>query len=103
MTNILIKEPLNLVAFITYSRQKKLDCKWEGGWEIQSIQGPATYTITDGTRTKTVHENRLCPRTQFGESNLQAPSIEHDVIDVDGPRERCYPTRNRRPPDRFTL
>ena len=42
----------------------KLDCKWEGGWEIQSIQGPATYTITDGTRTKTVHVNRLRPRTQ---------------------------------------
>ena len=31
----------------------KLDLKWEGGWEIQSVQGPST-------RTKTVHVNRLC-------------------------------------------
>ena len=29
----------------------------EGGWEIQSVQEPSTYTITDGTRTKTVHVN----------------------------------------------
>ena len=86
----------------------KLDSKWEGGWEIESIQWPATYTITDGTRTKTVHINRLRPRTQPSncstsrESNWEAPSIEHDVIDTDVPRERRYPTCNRRPPDRFT-
>ena len=35
----------------------KLDLKWEGGWKIQSVQGPSTYTITDGTRTRTVHVN----------------------------------------------
>ena len=80
----------------------KLDSKWEGGWEIQNIQGPVTYTITYGTRTKTVHVNRLRPRTQLTplvtnsgttrtEAVWEAPSIEHDVIDTDVPRERCYP------------
>ena len=39
----------------------KLDLKWEGKWRIQLIQGPTTYTITDGDRTRTVHANRLHP------------------------------------------
>ena len=91
----------------------KLDLKWEGGWEIQSVQGPSTYTITDGTRTRTVHVNRLRPRTQLTSSHSstprgnhwEAPSIEHDVIDtgLDVPGERRYPTCNRRPPERFTF
>ena len=71
----------------------KLDLKWQGGWKIQSVQGPATYTITDGTTTKTVHVNQL--RLQIlatpshsntaNEANWEAPSIEHDEIDQDVP------------------
>ena len=61
-----------------------------GGWEIQSVQGPSTYTITDGTRTRTVHVNRLRPQTQLTSSHSstprgshwEAPSIEYDVIDM---------------------
>ena len=91
----------------------KLDLKWEGGWKIPSVQGPATYTITNGTTTKTVHVNRL--RSQIlatpshsntaNEANWEAPSIEHDEIDQYIPvcREWRYPTRIRRPPDRFTF
>ena len=91
----------------------KLDFKWEGGWKILSVQGPATYTITDGTTTKTVHVNRLRPQilatpshnNTGSEANWEAPSIEHDEIDPDVPvcGERRYPTRNRRPPDRLTF
>ena len=91
----------------------KLDFKWEGGWKILSVQRPATYTITDGTTTKTVHVNRLRPQilatpshnNTGSEANWEAPSIEHDEIDPDVPvcGERRYPTRNRRPPDRLTF
>ena len=42
----------------------KSDPKWEGQWKIQSIQGPTTYTITDGDRIKTVHINHIHPRIQ---------------------------------------
>ena len=42
----------------------KLDPGWEGEWIIRSVQSPVTYTIHDGTRTKTVHINRLRPRLQ---------------------------------------
>ena len=42
----------------------KLNPKWEGKWRIQSIQGPTTYTITDGDRTRTVHINCLRHRIQ---------------------------------------
>ena len=37
----------------------KLDPLWEGEWIIQSIVSPTTYTIHDGSRTKTVHIDRL--------------------------------------------
>ena len=89
----------------------KLDPKWEGKWRIQSIQGPTTYTITDGDMTRTVHINRLRRRIQpiplsqdAAESssyrNWEALVIEQYIFDGDEP-ESCYPTRNRRPPDRF--
>ena len=85
----------------------KLDAKWEGGY----IHGQPTYTITDGTRIKTVHVNRICPQTQLTslsgttqkEAVWKAQSIEHDVIDIHVPNERRYPTRNQKPPDRLTL
>ena len=77
------------------------------------MQGPATYKITDGTTTKIVHVNRLrpqilvtpCHSNTASEANWEAPSIEHDEIDpgVPVPGERRYPTRDRRPPDRFTF
>ena len=38
----------------------KLDSKQEGGWIVQTVQGPTTYVITDGKRHRTVHINRLC-------------------------------------------
>ena len=85
----------------------------KGGWKIQSVQGPATYTITDGTITKTVHVNQLRPQmlatpshsNTASEANWEAPSIEHDEIDSGVPvcGERLYPTHNRRPPDRFSF
>ena len=77
------------------------------------MQGPATYKITDGTTTKIVHVNRLrpqilatpCHSNTASEANWEAPSIEHDEIDPSVPvhGERRYPTRDRRPPDRFTF
>ena len=82
-----------------------------GGWKIETVQGPTTYTITDGRRTKTVHVNRLRIQNQPTSDSIatpeehtwEVPSIEHEVIDTEIPREQQYPTRNRRPPDRLTF
>ena len=35
----------------------KLDPRWEGGWTVKSVQSPTTYTISDGSRIRTVHIN----------------------------------------------
>ena len=39
---------------------RKLDKRWEGGWEVTEIKGPVNVVIknTDG-RVKVVHVNRL--------------------------------------------
>ena len=39
----------------------KLDPRLEEGWTVKSVHSPTTYTISDGSRTKTVHINRLQP------------------------------------------
>ena len=52
----------------------KLDPQWEGQWEIQSVKGPATYKISDGTRTRVVHVNRLQHRYQ--PQNTTAPPVQ---------------------------
>ena len=88
----------------------KLDARWEGQWSVKSVVSPTTYTISDGNRSRTVHINKLRPRLQASNtSTLTAPpqqevwtppSIEHHVVenDLSGPR---YPTRARRPSDRY--
>ena len=102
---------INQSVWLSSPTAGKFDAKWEGGWKIKTVQGPTTYTITDGRRTKTVHVNRLRIQNQPTSDSIatpeehtwEAPSIEHEVIDTEIPRERRYPTRNRRPPDRFTF
>ena len=37
----------------------KLDPRWEGRWVVKSVKSPLNMEITDGTRTKVVHVNRL--------------------------------------------
>ena len=83
------------MACLTYSRQA--GSQVGGEWKIQSIQGPTTYTIIDGDRTRTVYVNRICPWVQptpvrvdtdkpLAESNWEAPSIEHHTIALDKTR-----------------
>ena len=90
----------------------KLDPRWEGGWIIQSIVSPTTYTIHDGCRTRTVHINRLRRRLQvvtttptslpLPQEDWAPPSVEHHfVTDDHEPLVPRYPTRDRRPPDRY--
>ena len=100
-------------VWLTSPTAGKLDPKWEGDWEVQAVNGPATYTITDGKRTKTVHVNRLRSRIQPSlrtapESNMEKvsqwspPSVEHVIVDTEeSPAAPRYPTRDRRPPDWF--
>ena len=35
-----------------------------GGWTMKVMQGPITYTITDGKRDRTVHISRLRKQIQ---------------------------------------
>ena len=99
-------------VWLTSPTAGKLDPKWEGDWEVQTVNGPTTYTISDGKRTRTVHVNRLRPRIQPAlvsaspESRVvecwSPPSIEHEVVDVgESTTEARYPSRERRPPDWF--
>lgn len=99
-------------VWLTVPTAGKLDPKWEGDYEVQTVNGPTTYTISDGKRTKTVHVNRLRPRIQPAliaaspESKVadcwSPPSIEHRVVDVEeSSTEPRYPSRERRPPDWF--
>ena len=51
-------------VWLTSPTTGKLDPKWEGDWEVLTVNGSTTYTISDGKRTKTVHVNRLRSRIQ---------------------------------------
>ena len=91
----------------------KLDPKWEGDWEVLTVNGSTTYTISDRKRTKTVHVNRLRPRIQPAlraatelrpekVSQWSPPSVEHIIMDTEEPPAGSrYPTRDRRPPGWF--
>jgi len=46
-------------VWLTSPTAGKLDPKWEGDKEVQTVNEPTTYTISDGEQTKTVHVNRL--------------------------------------------
>ena len=37
----------------------KLDPKWEGDWEMKTVNEPTMYTISDEKQTRVVHVNRL--------------------------------------------
>ena len=92
----------------------KLSPRWEGGWRVEEIKTAVTMKITDGHRSKVVHVNRVRHRYQLqqGESVEQEqnksfttwspPEIEHSIVPVDPPM-RCYPLRDRHPPDRLRL
>ena len=99
-------------VWLTSSTAGKLDPKWEGDLEVKTVNGPTTYTISDGKRTKIVHVNRLRPLIQPAlvsaspDSKVvecwSPPSIEHEIMDAEeSPTETHYPSRERRPPDWF--
>ena len=48
----------------------KLDPRWEGEWIIQPKVSPTTYTIHDGSRTRTVHIDQLRRRLQAVTSTI---------------------------------
>ena len=50
--------------WLSISTAGKLDPRWEGQWEIQSVKGAATYEISNGSRVRVVHVNRLRHRYQ---------------------------------------
>ena len=81
------------------------------GHTVHSVQGPTTYSITDGKRSKTVHVNQLQrriqpdPKTPSQEliTTWQPPLFHLDIASDDPPPEPRYPTCICRPPDRLQL
>jgi len=79
-------------VWLSSPRAGKLDPKWEGEWEIQTVNGPTTYTIFNGKQAKTVHINRLRPRVLPAQKTVEPdspmavkwtpPSTEHEIIDA---------------------
>ena len=59
----------------------KLDPRWEGEWTVRSVQSPVTYTIHDGSRSKTVHINRLTNTTSLPlpQQTWHPPSVDHII------------------------
>ena len=100
------------VVWLTSPTSGKLDPKWEGDWEVKTVNGPTRYAISDGKQTRVVHVNRLRPLIQPAlvsaspDSKVaecwSPPSIEHEIMDADeSTTETRYPSWKRRPPDWF--
>ena len=91
---------------------KKLEARWEGGWQITKVISSTTIEIKSTKGTKVVHSNRLRHRLQPDRSkNTQAevvkvpwepPTVSHETFLCDPPTSR-YPQRDRRPPDRLQM
>ena len=105
-------------VWLSVPKSSKLGSKWEGKWIIKSVKNDINMEITDGTRTRIVHINRLQHRNQRQYNEVppkdyptidvwNAPQIDHIITSPDLPREdlpeeqRQYPTRQRRQPDRY--
>ena len=109
----------------------KLDPRWEGGWKVKACKSPVNMEVSDGTRNRVVHVNRLRHRIQMAEGEEVGstdrtqgewvpPLIEHITVEGTPPQcpepdlenndqpvqpeepiQRRYPSRRRRPPDYF--
>ena len=115
-------------VWLSIPKSSKLGSRWEGEWIIKSVKNEINMEITDGTRTRVVHINRLHHRNQRQFKEVPpndhptndvwtAPQIEHIITSPDLPGEdlpgedlpgedlpgeqRRYPTRQRRQPDRY--
>ena len=110
-------------VWLSVPKSSKLGSMWEGKWIIKSVKNEINMEITDGTRTRIAHINRLQHRNQRQCNEVppkdhptidvwNAPQIEHMVTSPDPPKEnlpredlpeeqRRYPTRQRRQPDRY--
>eukprot|EP00731_Ephydatia_muelleri_P003473 Em0001g3473a len=45
----------------------KLDPRWEGGWKVKACKSPINMEVSDGTRNRVVHVNRLRHLIQMAE------------------------------------
>ena len=86
---------INQSVWLSLPTADKFDAMWEGGWKIKTVKGPTTYIITHERRTKTVHVNQFHMHNKLTsdstaipeEGTWEVPSIEHEVIDTEIPRE----------------
>ena len=50
-------DPVSLCGCLTPATAGKFDPKWVGDWKVISIKGPVNVEISDGKRTRIVHNN----------------------------------------------
>ena len=85
-------------VWLSVPKSSKLGSKWEGKWIIKSVKNDINMEITDGTRTRIVHINRLQHRNQRQYNEVppkdyptidvwNAPQIDHIITSPDLPRE----------------
>lgn len=75
---------------LSYPIAKKLEARWEGGWQITKVISSTTIEIKSTKGTKVVHSNRLRHRLQPDRSkNTQAevvkvpwelPTVSHEPL-----------------------
>ena len=75
----------------------KLDPRWEGGWKVKACKSPVNMEVSDGTRNRVVHVNRLRHRIQMAEGEEVGstdrtqgewvpPQIEHITVEGTPPQ-----------------
>ena len=67
-------------VWLSVPKSSKLGSKWEGKWIIKSVKNDINMEITDGTRTRIVHINRLQHRNQ--RQYNEVPPKDYPTIDV---------------------
>eukprot|EP00731_Ephydatia_muelleri_P007321 Em0003g1569a len=67
-------------VWLSVPKYSKLGSKWEGKWIIKSVKNAINMEITDGTRKRIFHINRLQHRNQ--RQCDEVPPKDHPTIDV---------------------
>ena len=85
----------------------KLDPRWEGGWKVKACKSPVNMEVSDGTRNRVVHVNRLRHRIQMAEGEEVGstdrtqgewvpPQIEHITVEGTPPQRIMTSLFNQR-------
>ena len=97
-------------VWLSIPTARKLQPCWDGRWTVTKLKGPCNLEITNGHQSKVVHVNRVQHRIQPNQTldpsvptkpqQWNSPDIDHHCVSPDSENDqRCYPLRERHPPD----